>query len=101
MTLILIILLGWPSAIIGILFIGAGIYLKNQKFRIAGAIISMGFCLYASMYPPPVRWMGLASIAGNWISAMWKWNYSKLTQSLALLPMGVLIMVLGYVVISQ
>ncbi|MDG2176652.1 MAG: hypothetical protein P8M72_11060 [Gammaproteobacteria bacterium] len=64
MTIIGIIFLGWPSALIGFAILCVGIALKNKKYRIAGAIIAMGFCLFTSLYPPPIRWLSLTSILG-------------------------------------
>ncbi len=96
-----IILFGWPSAIIGALFLISGIVLKNRKFGIIGAIIAMGFCLFTSLYPPPIRWLGISALMSNWISALWNWNYKIIWQTIFLLPMILLIILVAYAVLSQ
>jgi hypothetical protein len=101
MEIIPIILLGWPSAIIGVLFLISGIVLKNKRFGIIGAIIAMGFCLFTSLYPPPTRWLGISALISNWISALWNWKYKIIWQSLFLLPMILLIIWVAYAVLSQ
>jgi hypothetical protein len=101
MTIIGIIFLGWPSALIGFAFLCVGIALKKKNYRIAGAIIAMGFCLFTSLYPPPIRWLSLASILGIWVSAFWKGKYPVLVQVISITPMTTLIVWLGYAVLSQ
>ena len=101
MTLLAIIIFGWPGAIIGFAFLCAGIVLKKKKYRIAGAIIAMGFCLFTSLYPPPVRWIGLSSILGIWISALCKGKHPVVVQTISIMPIMILMLWVGYAVLSE
>jgi len=101
MDLILIILLGWPGAIVGLLFLITGIATKNRKFGIIGAIVAMGFCLYTSLYPPPTRWLSISAVICNWASALWNRGNKTVWQIVLLLPMILLITWLTYIVFSE
>ena len=62
------IIFGWPSAIVGGLLLFVGIFRLSSKLSITGAVISAGFCFYIFASPPPLRWIGLLSFAGNILS---------------------------------
>ena len=59
------IFLGWPSALVGgALLIAGGLSGKSWLAGL-GALISVGFCLYVSMNPMPLRLTGVVALACN------------------------------------
>jgi hypothetical protein len=70
MTLLAILFLGWPSAILGFAFLVAGIVNRMPAFALTGAVIAGGFCLYLAMNPLPFRLVGLLALLCNGASAV-------------------------------
>lgn len=101
MEQILIILLGWPSGLLGIALLVSGVVLRSTKFGMAGAIVATGFCLFSSAYPPPFRWLGLAALTGNWV-CYYAIKRNWLTWSAVfILPISILAIWLAHAVLSQ
>lgn len=101
MEIFLIIILGWPSVIVGYILLAGSIVFEKKKVGIIGALLSMGFCLIACLYPPPTRWMALAALICNWLSVYWKGNHTRYWRFLFLIPISVLIIWMAYAVLSQ
>lgn len=66
MEFLAIVVLGWPSAVAGLACLISAIVLKNVRIGVVGAIVATGFCVYAMLYPPPLRWLGILALIGNY-----------------------------------
>lgn len=59
------IVLGWPSALVGGALLVAGGLSGKRLLAGLGALSSLGFCLYVSMNPMPLRLAGVLALVCN------------------------------------
>jgi hypothetical protein len=59
------VVLGWPSAICGLILLIWGAASRNAWLSAAGALVSLGFCCYMAMNPFPFSLWALFAVAFN------------------------------------
>ena len=99
MTVLAIILLGWPSAIVGTVLLIAGIASRTLWLSVLGALAATGFCAYIALSPPPGRWLGLAALVANWLVVIAVWRRAVAWACAAMLPLLLTVSVVGYAVL--
>lgn len=58
------IVLVWPSAVIGAVLQLVGIASRKVWVSVVGVLFSLGLLSYLMMNPPPTRWLGLIALVG-------------------------------------
>jgi len=89
-------LLGWPSAIAGAMFLVAGLVARRPGLSLFGAVAATGFCVYLGMNPPPIRWLGLLALVSNFASAF---AVRKNGRALGLLTLTPFLFAVGYLLV--
>ena len=82
----LMVVFGWPSAVLGGVLLIAGVLRQNTKLSIVGALVSTGFCIYVSLNPAPFRWLGLLAVSGNFLSAFAVRKHSYALAAISVIP---------------
>ena len=100
-AVIAIILLGWPSAVVGTALLLAGVVSHKVWLTALGALAATGFCAYIASYPPPGRWLGLTALAANWLVVLAVWRRAVTWAGAAMLPILLTVSVVGYVVLMD
>ena len=102
MSIILFILLGWPSAIVALTLLTFGVIRKNPTMSVIGAVISIGFCYYFSTFSHPYNWLVLISLIGiNFLSAFAVWKRAYVLGAVLIAPFLVVVIYVAQSVLSQ
>lgn len=95
------IVLGWPSALGGAVFIFWGLASRKAWVSITGALPALGFCAYVRMNPAPFRWFGILAVIGNFLSAVAVRRGAIHLGAAAALPFFILVAYVASAVIRQ
>ena len=95
------IVFGWPSVIIGLTVQFPGILRRSARLAFFGALLSLGFCFYIMLSPPPFRWFGFLAASGNFVSAVAVVKRRPLLAATALLPFAMLAAGVALEVLTQ
>lgn len=95
------IVFGWPSALLGAALLVAAIARRAFAAGIAGAILATGICAYASLAPPPLRWLGIVALGGNVASALAVRRGALTYAVVGLIPYVLLLVMLAVAVLRQ
>lgn len=101
MTALVIIVFGWPSALVGVAILAAGVASRKPWLTAVGALAASGFCLFVASYPPPARWLGLAAFVANWLAVVAISRRAVAWASTAVVPHIVTMLLVGYAVWVQ
>ncbi len=101
MTAFVIIVFGWPSAVVGAAVLVAGVVSRKRWLTALGALAASGFCLFVASYPPPARWLGLAAFAANWLAVLAVSRQAVAWAGVALVPHIITTLLVGYVVLVE
>ncbi|MBT8445576.1 MAG: hypothetical protein HKO62_00915 [Gammaproteobacteria bacterium] len=96
---LVVVVFGWPAALLGVFLVAVGLGTRRAGLVLAGGISALGFCAYIAMNPTPARWLGLAAIAGNLLSALALRRRRPAIAAIAALPYLVLIVHMARIVI--
>ena len=108
-------LVGIPGATISLIFLLIGIVRRSVRFSTAGALVSVGFCYFASAYAvtflfnnlnvqynPFYQWLSFLVLAGgNSLSALAVWKRSNLLAAISIAPFSVAFLFLGGIAIRN
>lgn len=95
------VILGWPSAVLGLSFLTLGVIYRKTTLSVVGAIAATGFCLFVSTYYAPFSFALLLVIVSNWASVVYLSKGKRGIASALIAPLAVESMALAYVVFSQ
>jgi hypothetical protein len=87
------VLLGWPSAISGIVLFGVGAAKSSFRLAAAGAASSIGFCVYVATHSWP---LGTVLMLANISAVIAVQRGHRLVASLLILPFTTIASYLAY-----
>jgi hypothetical protein len=94
MPVLMAIVFGWPSALLGLALLLGGALAQRASLSIGGAVVSTGFCAYLAMNPFPFALLGLAGFAGGCLSARASWRGAAVVALGWCLPLLVVVVAL-------
>lgn len=100
-NLIYQVILGWPSAVLGLLLLASGVIFRKVALSILGAIAATGFCLFASTYLFPYSLVLLLVIVSNWTSVICMSKGRRGIAAVLIFPLAIENMFFGYAVYAQ
>jgi hypothetical protein len=94
-------ILGWPSAAVGLLFLIAGIAFNKVSLSVVGAIVATGFCLYASLLFFPFSLVLLLVVVCNWASVIVLSKGGRGLAAVLIAPLLLESLLFGYLAYTQ
>lgn len=96
-----LIVFGWPSAVVGLFLLIWGGLSGRFLLSVAGLVASLGFCVYVTMQPAPVGWFGLAALVTNGASTAAVRRHSRTLATLCVLPFLSLAVYVAFLVLAR
>lgn len=101
MDYLIILVFGWPAAILGAALLAGGIVFGRPALSVAGALATTGFCTYLMLTPTSLKWWVAVAVLCNYGSAVFVWRRSLRWAALLLLPYIWITVVVANAILSQ